>query len=131
MMRICCVLVLVFMTIGCANKHPGESRRAQRYEDISASSLVFTPPIAMGEEPLELARDDRTPRAFVGYDEVSTSYFQIWTEDRQRNAGPDGKVGGPPIERVGVGYRRRELLVGVWPHLMPVPLPPPASAGGC
>ena len=49
-MRICCVSVLMFMTIGCANKHPGESLRAQRYEDISASSLVFTPPVAMGEE---------------------------------------------------------------------------------
>lgn len=104
-MRICCVLVLVVMTIGCANRHPGESHRAQRYDDISASSLVFTPPVAMGEEPLELARDDRTPRAFVGYDEVSTSYFQIWTEDRQTNDGTDRYVRRATIEKVGVSYR--------------------------
>lgn len=105
-MRICCAAMLVCLTVGCAGKNQGGRVRAQPgYDDISTSSLVFTPPVAMGEQPVELAREDRTPRAFVGYDEVSTSYFHIWTDDRQTNDGTDRYVRRATIEKMGVSYR--------------------------
>jgi hypothetical protein len=104
-MRSCCVIITLFMTAGCASNSQRRMSRSARYHDAAASSLVFTPPVALGEEPLELARNDRTPQAFVGYDEISTSYFHIWTDDRQTNDGTDRYVRRSTIEKVGVSYR--------------------------
>ena len=104
-MRSCCLMILVFVVGGCAREHLGKMSARLGYDDVSAASLVFTPPVALGSEPLELARDDRTPRAFVGYDEVTTSYFNIWTDDRQTNDGSDRYVRRSRIEKVGVSYR--------------------------
>jgi hypothetical protein len=105
MMRSCCPIILVLIVGGCASKQQGRLSAQQGYDDASTASLVFTPPVALDDEPLELARDDRTPRAFVGYDEVSTSYFHIWTDDRQTNDGTDRYVRRSRIEKVGVSYR--------------------------
>ena len=104
-MRSCCVILIVFLGVGCAGKHGGGLGAQQQYQDVSTASLVFTPPVSLAEEPVELAREDRTPRAFVGYDEVTTSYFHIWTDDRQTNDGTDRYVRRSRIEKVGVSYR--------------------------
>lgn len=54
-----------------------------RYERAKAGSLVFDPPVTQGQLPLRLAREDRNPDAFVGYDSVYTTYFYLRTDDRQ------------------------------------------------
>ena len=77
----------------------------QVYQDAAAPSLVFTPPVSLGDEPLELARDDRLPRAFVGYDEITTSYFRIWTDDRLTSDGTDRYLRRSTIESLGVSHR--------------------------
>ena len=104
-MRSCCLFLIVFLSVGCAGKHGGRLSAQQGYQDVSTASLVFTPPVAIAEAPVELAREDRTARAFVGYDEVTTSYFHIWTDDRQTNDGTDRYVRRSTIEKVGVSYR--------------------------
>lgn len=105
MRRAVCLITIAFVTVGCANKPQGRLAAQQGYQDAASASLAFTPPVARGTEPVELARDDRTPRAFVGYDEVTTSYFHIWTDDRQTNDGTDRYVRRSRIEKVGVSYR--------------------------
>ena len=105
MLQCCCLMILVFIVGGCAAKQPGRLSAPQRYDDASSASLVFTPPVSLGHAPLELARDDRTPRAFVGYDEITTSYFHIWTDDRQTSDGTDRYLRRATIEKMGVSYR--------------------------
>ena len=51
---------------------------------VTASALVFDPPVAAGLPALELARDVRQPAAFVAYDDVETTYFYLRLDDRQK-----------------------------------------------
>jgi hypothetical protein len=53
-------------------------------EARTASALVFDPPVAAGQPPLELARAAREPAAFVAYDEVFSTYFYLRMDDRQK-----------------------------------------------
>jgi hypothetical protein len=57
---------------------------ADPFDDAtSASALVFDPPMLAGDWAPDLARDTRQPSAFLGYDEVTTTYFYLRTDDRQ------------------------------------------------
>lgn len=96
-----CVITVVLLAIvvmlasGCATdskKKPGSAKAElapttlpvqHRYERARAGSLVFDPPVTQGQLPLRLAREDRNPDAFVGYDSVYTTYFYLRTDDRQ------------------------------------------------
>jgi hypothetical protein len=51
---------------------------------ITASALVFDPPVAAGLPPLELGRGERERSAFVSYDDVQTTYFYLRLDDRQK-----------------------------------------------
>ena len=51
---------------------------------VTASALVFDPPVAAGLPPLELARQERERSAFVSYDDVQTTYFFLRLDDRQK-----------------------------------------------
>lgn len=95
-----CVITVVLLVIvamlasGCATaSKKGQAVKAElgpttlpvqhRYERAKAGSLVFDPPVTQGQLPLRLAREDRNPDAFVGYDSIYTTYFYLRTDDRQ------------------------------------------------
>ena len=65
----------------------------------SASALVFSPPIAYGEQMPDLSRAARQPSAFVGFEDPITEYYDVTTIDRQV-VGGGGWVGG----RTGSGF---------------------------
>ena len=98
-MRLLIGVILGTLTIaGCAGRQrhatasnpPHEFAAFDDAAAVSASALVFDPPVAAGLPPLEMARDDRQPSAFVSYDEVQTTYFYLRLDDRQKLAN-DGR----------------------------------------
>jgi hypothetical protein len=114
------VFALALGTIGCASQKQPVDKQAERdsvraslasdrYEPSAAGSLVFDPPVTIGQEPLALARDDRTPGAFVGFESLTTTYFYLRVDDRMIDY-PDGRAGDRYERRavshtVGVSYR--------------------------
>ena len=92
-MRSIGVMLCALLVGGCAARHqrcatahpPGnESIVVNADAAITASALVFDPPVAAGQPSLELARDERQPAAFVSYDDVQTTYFYLRLDDRQK-----------------------------------------------
>src|SRR5436190_10487549 len=99
--------VLTLLLIGgCSGKTmPQTLHTPHLYSDSTSASLAFSPPIAQNEPPVILPRDQRQPGVFIGFDEVSASYFYIRTDDRMTNDGTDHYVRRSIIEKVGVSYR--------------------------
>ena len=105
-MRITPLILPLALLAGCTNKSmPQTLRTPHLYNDSIASSLAFSPPIAQNEPAIVLPRDQRQPSVFIGFDEVSASYFYIRTDDRMTNDGTDHYVRRSIIEKIGVSYR--------------------------
>src|SRR5258706_14754846 len=105
-MRILAVIFTVSLICGCAGRHlPTTMHTPHVYSEAASASLAFSPPIAQNEPPIALPRDQRQPAAFVGFGEVTASYFYIRTDDRMTNDGTDHFVRRSIIEKVGVSYR--------------------------
>ena len=115
-MRWIATILALSALIGCAAKpqavrHASAplTRGALVYEDaIAVSALVFDPPIASNEAPLDLSRDVRERTAFVGYDQLTTTFFYVRSDDKQRfdnfNTG-DRFERRAVSERFGVSFR--------------------------
>ena len=92
-MRLIGVMLCAVTIAGCAAHprragSPASSHASTAFDDaaaaVTASALVFDPPVAAGFPPLELARADREPAAFVAYEDVQTTYFYLRLDDRQK-----------------------------------------------
>jgi hypothetical protein len=111
MRQLCCLCVFILLA-GCKSNSAPTARPvaavAAPESSVAAAALVFDPPIAMGEVPLDLDRDARAPVAFVGFDQLTTTFFYLRTDDKQRfdnfNAG-DRYERRAVSERFGVSYR--------------------------
>jgi hypothetical protein len=124
--RVILMFFVCFAAMGCqqsrrqAPEHPiGPGTSAEFDGAVTASALVFDPPVIAGEEPLELSRADRAPGAFVGYEGPTVEHFYIRLDDSQIGArfgggGRFGRGGGGTFdhyerravtERLGVRYR--------------------------
>jgi hypothetical protein len=105
-MRIALSILIFSLIGGCAAKHrPQANIGRDGYVDAPAASLAFSPPVAQGEAEIFLARDQRQPGVFIGFEDVSASYFYIRTDDRMTSDGTDHYVRRAIIEKVGVSYR--------------------------
>jgi|SRR6266566_8273692 len=105
-MRITLLILPLALLGGCTNKNmPQALHTPHRYDDSASASLAFSPPIAQNEPAIVLPRDQRQPGVFIGFDEVSASYFYIRTDDRMTNDGTDHYVRRSIIEKIGVSYR--------------------------
>jgi hypothetical protein len=108
-MRVGALLILLACLAACASK-PGTvatvpAPETHDYEPLTASALVFDPPIAANQPRLELSRDLRQPSAFVGYDGPITTYYWIHTDDWQNSA-----WSGDASSSVGDQYERRAVI---------------------
>ena len=120
------ILITVLMWVaGCQSQAPREDAAEAlapepEYEAVTASALVFDPPVVQDEPRLELSRADRQPGVVMGYEELTAEYFSIRLDDRQINdgggfRGRGGRFGSggsydryerrAVTERVGVRYR--------------------------
>jgi hypothetical protein len=105
-MRIALAILSLSLLAGCTNKSmPQTLHNPHRYDDLASSSLAFSPPLAQNEPPVLLPRDQRQPGVFIGFEDVSASYFYIRTDDRMTNDGTDHYVRRAIIEKIGVSYR--------------------------
>jgi hypothetical protein len=75
------------------------------YEPSHASALVFTPPIAAADAPLNLSRADREPGAFVGFDDLIRTYIYVRTDDRFTGDGTGDYERRAITEKVGASTR--------------------------
>lgn len=125
--RVIFMFFVCLIAMGCQSQRPmvagppDEPSGAAAYDEaVTASALVFDPPVTIGEEPLELSRADRQPGAFVGYDGPIVEHFYIRMDDRQignsfgGGGGWWGSTGGGSsdfyerraiTERIGVRFR--------------------------
>ena len=111
------MLLLGTCVAGCAAKPHGTVNASapvpapREYEELSASALVFDPPVAAGLPALELSRDLRQPSAFVGFDGPITTYYWIHTDDCQYSTwGGGGGGGGGLGSFLGDQYERRAVI---------------------
>ena len=127
--RVIFMFFVCLIAMGCQSQRPrvtelpGEPSGEVEYDEaVTASALVFDPPVTIGEEPLELSRADRQPGAFVGYDGPTVEHVYIRMDDSQigssfggggRRGGWGGGGGGSfdfyerraITERIGVRFR--------------------------
>ena len=104
-MRIPLLALSLTLLGGCTHKTMPQTRAAHLYSDSTASSLAFSPPIAQNEPAISLPRDQRQPGVFIGFEDVSASYFYIRTDDQLTNNGTDRYVRRAIVEKIGVTYR--------------------------
>ncbi|MGE5612023.1 MAG: hypothetical protein ACM359_22440 [Bacillota bacterium] len=102
-------LFMILALAGCASNRSGTATRSAasrpEYRDSLATTLVFAPPVALAEPPVYLWRDTRTPGAFVGFDELSATFYYIRQDDCQTSDLTDNVLRRSVSERVGVSYR--------------------------
>lgn len=97
------------LLVGCAGAP--RQRQVARTDDIEsgadavAAALVFTPPVAADAPPIELARAEREPAAFVAFDQVFTTFIYRRLDDRQLISN-DGRSSRRVIsETFGISHR--------------------------
>lgn len=115
-MRCAVLLIAGLLLSGCASRaktsvsmepQPEATLASYRYEDASAAALAFDPPVLAGAYLPDLDRSVRGEAAYVGYDEVITTFFYLRNDDRQifHGDGADRYERRAISERFGVSYR--------------------------
>lgn len=99
--------MMCLLMVGCAAKKSATApvRTDAGYLDGSAGALVFDPPLTLGQSPVMLAREPRQAQVVLGYEELTTTFFYVRTEDRQDSDRGDRFKREAIIERVGISYR--------------------------
>ena len=99
--RVIFMFFVCLIAMGCRSQRAAvadlsnEPTGQVEYDDaVTASALVFDPPVTIGDEPLELSRADRQPGAFVGYDGPIVEHFYIRMDDSQIGSSFGGGRGG-------------------------------------
>jgi hypothetical protein len=100
------ICIMALLAGGCATQQAPVTPAAPVAVARPATALAFDPPILMGQPRADLSREARQPTAFVGYDSVSTSSFDISTDNRQSTTPGDSYYDREAVtEKVGVSTR--------------------------
>jgi hypothetical protein len=102
-MRLTCLFIAAALLAGCASStHPVMSNGNDK---PSSAALVFDPPVAMYDRPLDLSRNNRGEAAYAGFEDTTTTYFYIHTDDRQTTDLSDRFVREGYSDKVGSVHR--------------------------
>ena len=94
------------LLVGCAEQPVAVQNSNINYGPaVASAALVFDPPITLGEAPINLSRADRGEAALVGYEDNATSYYDVFSDNRQSTDFSDRFVKESITERVGVTHR--------------------------
>jgi hypothetical protein len=55
----------------------------------ASAALAFDPPLTLSEPRLDLSRSTRGNAAFAGFEDTTTTYFYVRTDDRQTTDSTD------------------------------------------
>jgi len=81
-MRTTWVILGAALLAGCATQQPAPVPLTTTPDKASAA-LAFDPPMTLSEPRLDLSRDTRGNGAFAGFEDTTTTYFYVRTDDRQ------------------------------------------------
>jgi hypothetical protein len=94
-------IILIAALAGCASQPASvaPSQQVQTYQPSCSAALAFDPPVISGMPRLDLSRDGRGTAAFAGFQQESTTYYFLQTDDYYSDYlnGPTG---------LGNGYQR-------------------------
>ena len=100
-MRWIAPVILIAALAGCSSQtaNVAPSQQAQIYQPGCSAALAFDPPVISGMPRLDLSRDGRGTAAFAGFQQESTTYYFLQTDDYYSDYlnGPFG---------LGNGYQR-------------------------
>jgi len=89
--------ILVISLAGCAMQPASVApvQQVRTYTDVTATALAFDPPVLAGYPEVDLSRDGRGPAAFDGFQEGSTTYYYLRSDDWYSDfSGQGGGRGG-------------------------------------
>lgn len=73
------------LLVGCESKPQEQARDAREpFYQPGSAALVYTPPVAIGEEELDLSRDSRGGYALGGVETTIVDTTYVYQDDRQR-----------------------------------------------
>jgi hypothetical protein len=103
-MKAALITICVALVAGCA-AHPAQpvttTQPVSTVVPGGAAALAFDPPVTLYERPLNLDRTGRGEAAFAGYEDSTTTYFDIWTNDRRTTDLSENYVREGYSEQVG------------------------------
>ncbi len=90
---------------GCATQPPAmQTVNTVPVVNRASAALVFDAPITTSEPSIDISRDDRGATAFMGFDEGSTTQYDVFSYNRQTERG-DRYVQQEITERSGTLQR--------------------------
>jgi uncharacterized lipoprotein YajG len=101
------VIIGAMLLTGCAAQ-PAQTQAVQPLSagtTVSSAALAFDPPMTLNQRPLDLSRDGRGEAAFAGYENTTTTYFDVWTDDRRTTDSTENYVREAYVEQVGSNSR--------------------------
>src|ERR1700749_3478959 len=75
------VIVVAGLVGGCASQEPPPPQLTS--SATASSALAFDPPLTLLNQDLDLARNTHGEAAFAGFEDTTTTYFYVRTDDRQ------------------------------------------------
>ena len=102
------LLLAASVLAGCASNSATTARRSTpppAVASTSAAALAFDPPIALHEPAPDLSRDARGQAALIGFEEPSTSTYDVFTYNRQSSDYANDYDSEAISERVGTTHR--------------------------
>jgi len=91
-MRCVGFIFLALALAGCASQPAAVAPEQQPHAYLAApaaTALAFDPPVLAGVPQLDLSRDDRGTAAFFGFQDATTTYYSL-----QSNDWYSGDIGG-------------------------------------
>ena len=87
---------------GCAAQPPAmQTRNTAPLLAHASAALVFDAPITFSQPPIDISRDDRGAAAFMGFDQGSTTVYDVFSFNRQSTDRSDHYVQDSITETVG------------------------------
>src|ERR1700722_13550286 len=106
-MRNVWIIIAASLLGGCAAQ-PMQTEAVQPVSaapTASSAALAFDPPLTLSQRPLDLSRSGRGEAAFAGYEQTTTTYFDVWTDDRRTTDASENYVREAYVEQVGSNSR--------------------------
>ena len=100
-------IAVLSLLAGCATQaaKPAPQAIVAPAGSTTASALAFDPPIALRSAAPDLSRDARGGAALIGFEEPSTSTYDVFTYNRQASDYSDYYDSEAVSERVGTTHR--------------------------